>query len=750
MAAGAPAVWLGTAGPGPGSDPASLVDPWIGTAATPTQTGTTGFDTTGLQGQTFPGPSLPFGMLQWSPDTNLDRNPFASYLYHPGQTTLAGFSLLHDDGEQFRYVPFLPLSGPVTVSPAVDPAHYYSTLRHRDEKASPGYYRVRLGSGVEVQLTTTQRGGLARFAFPSGHPRGLLLSLSDTARAGADRITIDPRGRRVSGYATANGVRVYFAADFDQAITSFGTYHGSAVQPGSAAATGAATGGWIDFGSSTGPVEVHVAVSYVGVGGAANNLRQEIDGPHLDFDRAVSQARATWDRVLGRFSVGGTPAAIRRTFTTALYHALLQPNLASDDDGRYRGWDGRIRQSPGRRPVYTTFSGWDMGRGQLAFLAVFFPAQASDMMQSLVEADEQTGGWSHRLVLGTRVEDINVGDWELPAEAYLLGVRGFDARAALRIAVQTATQPVGNPVRPELAFYEAHGWVPDRVYFSAESTVDDASADLVTGLFAQALGQLGTARTLFGRAGDWRNVFDPALTAGAGHGYMWSRNADGSFSPGWYPGAGSCYGPFEEGTSAQYSFSALQDEAGVAAAMGGAAAATARLDDLLRKLNDGCLSTAAYLGNEPSFALPWLYDWFGTASRTQSAVRRTVSQLFSDTPGGLPGNDDWGAMSTYYLWSALGMYPVVPGVAGVALASPVLARVSIRMEDGTELQLSAAGRPTGGPYVDGLTVDGHPYGGPWLSLASIDHGGRLDFRVGPAPTGWGSRPNPGSQPPSFP
>lgn len=733
-----------------GTDPSAWVDPFIGTGPTDTQTGTTGFNSAGLLGQAFPGPSLPFGMLQWSPDTNVDRDPVASYIYAKGHTTLAGFSLLHNGGEQYRYIPFLPLSGPVTTSPAVDPGRYYASFTHQHEKASPGYYSVELDSGTQVQLTATLRGGLARFTFPSGRPRGLLLSLSDTSQAGADQIHIDPSRRTVSGYATAAGVRVYFVAEFDQKLTGFGTYQGGGVHPGHVSATGPASGGWISFASTVTTVEAHVAISYVGLSGAATNLEKEISGPGLSFGRAVEQARAAWNRVLGRFAVESTPAATRRTFTTALYHALLQPNLASDDDGRYMGWDGAVHRSPGGRPVYTTFSEWDMSRGQLAFLAMFFPRETADMMQSLVDADQQTGGWARRLILGTRAEDTNVGDWDLPAEAYLLGVRGFDAPAALQIAFRTATQVAGNPIRPDLAFYLKRGWVPEGVHFSAESTLDDASDDFVTGRFAQALGYEGEAATLLGRAGDWRNVFDPALTAGSSHGYVWSRQADGSFSPGWYPAAGNCFGPFEEGSSAQYSFSVDQDIAGLAALMGGPGAATARLDQTLEKLNDGCLSTFAYLGNEPSFPLPWLYDWLGSPSHTQAAVRRVAGSVFSDTPGGLPGNDDWGAMSAYYVWCALGLYPAVPGVAGVALATPSLGQVTIHMENGRQLRISAGPSVAGRTYVSTLQVDGRRYSSSWLPLTSIAGGGSLTYRLSATPTGWADHPPAAAAPPSFP
>jgi predicted alpha-1,2-mannosidase len=731
-------------------DPEAYVDPLVGTANTTTQTGTAGIGSAGLLGQAFPGASRPFGMLQWSPDTNIDRDPISSYVYNGGETRLAGFSLVHNSGVQFRYVPFLPLTGSVTTSPAIDPERYYDRFVHRDERASPGYYRVRLTSGIVAELTTTMRGGLARFRYPHGAARGMLFSPSDTAQGGMNLFRVYPADRRVEGFATANGVRVYFVARFDQPIRGYGTYAGSAVRPGVGQVMGPGTGGWVSFGSGTGTVQAQVAISYVDDAGAAANLAVEITRPRLGFSQAVRAARAAWDRVLGRFEVAETPLSTTRTFFTALYHAVLQPNLAGDADGRYRGWDGEVRRSPSGRRLYTTFSSWDMARSQLPFLAVFFPRETADMMASLVDAYEQTGGWAHRMVTGTRVEDTNAGDWALPAMAFLWGVRGFDANAALGVAIHTATEPAGNPVRPGLSFYGERGWVPDRYLFSAEATLDDASTDFVVGRFAAALGDEETARQLDLRSADWHNVFSSLLSAGAAKGFVWSRDERGAFSPGWSPGAGDCYGPFVEGTSAQYSFSALTDIAGAVAGMGGPGEAVQRLDDLLRRLNDGCLSTDAFLGNEPDFHLPWLYDWAGAPSRSQAAVRRVVNELFSDTPAGLPGNDDWGAMSTYYLWCALGMYPVVPGVPGVALGSPSLGRVTIKLEDGATVRIISGPPHPDRPYIRSLTVNGRPYNGPWLPWAALVDGGTLRLDLGPQPTSWASRPPPTQVPPSFP
>jgi putative alpha-1,2-mannosidase len=245
-------------------------------------------------------------------------------------------------------------------------------------------------------------------------------------------------------------------------------------------------------------------------------------------------------------------------------------------------------------------------------------------------------------------------------------------------------------------------------------------------------------------------VFSSRLSTGSARGFVWSRGEGGAFTPGWSPGAGECYGPFVEGTSAQYSFSALTDIAGAVAGVGGPAEAVQRLDDLLRRLNDGCLSTAAFLGNEPDFHLPWVYDWAGAPSRSQAAVHRVVNQLFADTPAGLPGNDDWGAMSTYYLWCVLGMYPVVPGVPGVALASPSLGRVTIKLEDGASVRIISSPSHPDRPYVRNLTVNGRPYEGPWLPWAALRSGGTLRYDLGPRPTAWGSQPPPGQTAPSFP
>ena len=727
----------------------SYVSPFMGTASSATETGMSAMNSDGQPGQEFPGASLPFGMLQWSPDTNTDNDPTASYQAAPGPSTLVGFSLIHNSGIQYRFVPFLPLSEPVTESPAVNPARYYGHFRQKDAEASPGFYKVRLASGITTEITATARAGLARFSFPTGDPPTLLLALSDSDRAGPAELQVQADTRSIDGYVTANGIRVYFVAQFNQSFARYGTYSGASLQPGRADVAGNTIGGWLGFKSAGGVVQASVAVSYVSVEDAAANLTAEVLRPHLTFGQALQDARAKWAEVLDRFAVSGGSTDQLRTFYSALYDAVLQPNLASDDDGRYMGWDGRVRQVPDGHALYTNISSWDMERSQLAFLATFFPHETADMMQSLVDAYEQTGGWARRAVIGTQVEDFDVGDWALPATAYQLGVRGFDARAALGIELRTATSAVGNPVRSDLDFYEQHGWIPASSMFSAEETIDDSYTDFVISRFARALGESQVAQSLGSRSENWRNVFDPTLVSGSERGFVWSRQASGAFSPGWSPAAGSCYGPFEEATSAQYSFGALQDLSGVANGMGGPSQAVDRLDDLLQVLDAGCLSSHAWLGNEPDLALPWLYDWFGRPSRTQATVRRVIDQLYSPAPSGLPGNDDWGALTTYYVWCALGLYPALPGVPGLALASPLFKKVAIELENGSTLTIAAAGNPAISPYVSNLTVDGRASNSAWLPLAEVQAGGSLRFGLTAGATDWATHPAASDAPPSF-
>ena len=753
--------------------------------------GAADFGTGGGAGNTFPGATVPFGMVQWSPDTDPSTVNFSGG-YSYGDSRIRGFSLTHLSGAgcaALRDVPFLPTTAPVDRAPGrfgssdIDPA-YLSSFSHAAESARPGHYRVRLDpSGTEVELSATTRTGAARIGFPDGGG-SILVNAGGSAMANREAdVSVDPDRREISGTVESgrfcyqrNSYRVHFAAEFSRPFAAHGTWRDQTLQPGGTSASdrsdaalnytpipggpaflpgnpsGTAQAG--AYATFDGPVELRVGVSYVSVDAARANLRAEGGA----FDTVRTAAARTWERALARVRVGGGPKDRLRTFYTMLYRSLLHPNVASDADGRYMGMDGQVH-SAGGRTRYANFSGWDVYRTQIPLLAMIEPARASDVVASLVAGARESGclpKWS----LASGHTDVMIGDPADPAiaTAHALGARGFDARGALAAMVRGANEVCRSPnaeyvQRQGLADYLRLGYVShegsqntgaatstfgstDTVWGSASTTLEYALADFSIAQLATALGEAGVHGDFMRRGGFWRNVFDDGTR------YVRPRSSSGPFVP---PPDPAGTDGFAEGSSAQYTWLVPQDPAGLFAALGGRDAAVARLDEFFTELNAGPASRHAFLGNEPNLHVPWLYNWLGRPDGTQRIVRRGLLELFSATPGGYPGNDDLGAMSAWYVLGALGLYPAIPGTDVIALSGPLFPRADVRLGGGT-LRIRAAGAMPGRPYVKSLRRNGRPFAKPWLRFGSLRCGARLDYRMAGTARPWGS----GVTPPSFP
>jgi predicted alpha-1,2-mannosidase len=745
---------------------ARLVDVFTGTEA-----GGGDFQTGGGAGNTFPGAVVPFGMLAWSPDTVPGKvNHPGGYSW--GDQQLRGFSLTHVNGAgcgTHLDFPILPTSAPVTKSPAVagsydvDPA-FVPSFTHDRERAEPGFYGVDLDPGtpreIGVGLAATTRAGLGRFEFPRTQTASVLVNAGGSSMAnGLATFTVDPGRREISGAVESgqfcyhlNRYTIYFAAEFDRPFDAWGTWRKQALAPGgtdtadqaampfhlrpisaapfaTSASNGAQAGAWVTFDARADRiVRMRVAVSYVSVENARDNLRRE--QPDWDFGRARRHARGEWNRALGTVRVRGGSAADQRTFYTMLYHALLGPTVFSDANGEYMGMDGVVR-SAGGRVQYTTFSGWDVYRSQIPLLALLLPDRASDMMQSLVR-NAQESGWLPRWSVAAAHTNVMVGDpaAAMIAGAHAFGARDFDRPAALAAMLKGATDPVasdGHVQRQGLAGYLVRGWVPhdgtetssgasssmfgtpDGVWGSAATTLEYTTADFAIARFAAALGDAATCRAFLARAGGWSSLFNPAT------GYLQPRYADGAFPATFDPAARE---GFVEGNAAQYLWMVPHDVGRLTALLGGTAATTARLDDFFRFLNAGDEEPFAYLANEPCALTPWLYAWLGQPAKTQATVRRALLDLFDDSPAGYAGNDDLGQMSAWYVFGALGLYPAIPGTDVLALGSPLFRRATLERGDGRRLTIVGRGARRDRPYVRSLTVDGRPHDRPWCSRAA--------------------------------
>jgi alpha-1,2-mannosidase, putative len=740
-------------------------------------------------GDTFPGADAPFGMVQWSPDTV----NYAPGGYDYTDNRIKGFSLTHLNGAgctAYGDLPFMPYAGTVTDSPATDPSRYVASFSHANESANAGYYQVKLDNGINTELAALLRSGAGRFTYPQGTTASLLVNVSGSA-AGTDDAQVTVGTNTISGYATSghfcgasNSYRVYFWAKFDQSFASIGTWHNSILTPGAAAAQGGSpvapavkqiitaqtqaktrgittqaqvaqqhpsttvsgpgSGAYVTFNTSTNAaVSVKVGLSFVSVANAQTNVNQ--DNSTGNFDQALTKAHQLWNQSLGAIQIQGGTANQQDTFYTALYHALLQPNVFSDTNGQYIGFDGRVHTTAKGHAQYANYSGWDIYRSEIQLLALLAPNETSDIVQSMVNDYAQSGllpKWSQ----ANGESYVMVGDPSDPiiASAYAFGARNFDTTTALAAMIKEATQT--NNDRPGLSYLQNLGYEPSNgnygccnFYGPAATTLEYNTADFSIGAFAQALGDTTDYTQFVTRAQDWENLFNPAT------GYLEPRNQDGSFQTPFNPASQNGW---VEGNGAQYNWMVPFNLRGLFDAFGGNTKTLQRLDTFFTQLNAGPDKPYAFLGNEPTLETPWEYDYAGAPYKTQQIVRQVENTIYTTGPGGLAGNDDLGEMSSWYVFAALGMFPETPGTANLALGSPLFTSATVHRESGQTIQINAPQAATGAPYVQSLTVNGQTSTKPWLPASFVAAGGTLDFTLSDtANTTWGSNPN--DAPPSY-
>jgi predicted alpha-1,2-mannosidase len=528
-----------------------------------------------------------------------------------------------------------------------------------------------------------------------------------------------------------------------------------------ASTTGLNSGAWVSFGTQArSQVTMKVAVSYVSTADAWANLAAE--DPGWNVDRVSRATRAQWDQLLDRIQVGGGTHDQQVQFYTALYHALLEPSVFSDANGDYLGFDNQVHRTKPGQAQYANFSGWDVYRSEIPLLATIAPEQTGQMMTSLLN-DEAQGGWLPKWGFANDYTGVMNGDAADPilAEAYTFGARDFDIHAALAAMIKGATvtptpAQLGQGFydeRPQLSDYESLGYVPNTQQSSlspvdngASETLEYASADFAIAQIAKDLGQQSTYGTFLNRSQDWANIFNTAT------GYIEPRDGTGQFpadGPNTYGMGAFGQSGFQEGNAAQYTWMVPQDIHGLITGMGGDAAVVSRLDNFFQQLNAGPNLPYEWAGNEPALGIPWLYDYAGAPFKTQAIVHTLLTSVYSDSPGGEPGNDDLGSMSSWYVWSSLGLYPETPGAPVLDLGAPVFPRVRFHLPDGHQMTITAPGATTS-TYVQALTVNGRPWNDAWLPSQLLTGGDTdLSFSMGSTPnTSWAATP--ADAPPSYP
>ncbi|WP_030441763.1 GH92 family glycosyl hydrolase [Actinoplanes subtropicus] len=712
------------------ADLTQYVNPFVGTDDSNSPNPVGG----GAGGSTYPGATVPFGMVQFSPDTP-NASPSG---YRDSDRTVESFSLTHFNGAgcpNNEDIPLLPVTGALGSSPGSAWTSYASAYTKSNESAAPGYYKNTLDKyGVTAELSATTRTGALRLTYPATTTARLLIN--DSRSATGDRAgTATVSGNRVYGSHTAGGFcggrtfTMYYSIQFDRTPTGYGTFSGSTITAGSASASGTQTGAYVTFDtSSNATVNATIGISFVSAANAQANAAAEA----ASFDTVRANANSAWNTALNRVQVTGGATADLRKFYSALYHVLMNPNIASDTNGQYLGFDGAVHTSSS--PIYQNYSGWDIYRSWTPLVSLIAPDVMTDIVKSMV-LDGQQGGllpkWSQQ-----SVEDFVMPGDPGPIivdEAYQFGVRGFDTAAALALMKKSATGGAtqGSVLRGNEATYEANHFIAG----NPSETLEYANSDFAISRFAQALGDTSAYQTYATHSQYWRSLFNGESA------YIHSRNADGSFP---WPLNPATESPYTEGNAAQYTWMVPFNLSALITLMGGAGTATQRLDHHFTQLNGGLSLPYFYVGNEPEHGVPWTYNFAGKPSGASDAVRRVMAESFTAGAGGLPGNDDLGATSAWYVWAALGLYPVTPGADTLAVQGGLFPSVLIQRPTGN---LTISGGSSSNPYVQSLSVNGTPTSHNYLRYADIAGGGTIAYTMGSSPSSWGT--GGGDVPPSF-
>lgn len=722
-------------------------------------------------GHTFPGAAVPFGMVQLSPETDtilynhgIGYNPEV-YRYCSGyqyrDKTIVGFSHTHFSGTGHSDLGdflLMPTIGSVQLSPGTKdhPENgYRSRFSHEKEKASPGYYAVTLEDyGIDAELTATERVGFHQYTFPPTDDAHLILDMTSGiynydgkvvwASVRVENDTLVTGFRQTNGWARTR--YVYFAMAFSRPVKSFGLRNDE---------TPVYRGFWrkwnedrnfperagrklkahFDFDTRENEkLLVKVALSAVSTGGALENLRAEI--PDWDFEGVRNRARTRWNEELSRITIEGSEDR-KVNFYTSMYHCFLSPVVFSDVDGRYRGLDQNIHQSRSFEN-YTIFSLWDTYRALHPLFTLVQQKRTADIINSMLAHYEQSVHnilpvWSH----WANENWCMIGYHSVPviADAFMKGIRGYDIKKAFEAVLSSAEYDPYDGI----GYYRKYGYVPEDLNSnSASKTLEYAYDDWTISRMAHALGNADAGSEFRKRAYSYRNIFDSKT------GFMRARNSDGSWKTPFDPLSTAGQG-YIEGNAWNYSLYVPHDVNGFIQLLGGSGKLVAWLDSLFtmevpekyfEQSEDvtrvGAIANYVH-GNEPSHHVPYLYNYAGQSWKTQERVHQIMNTMYKSAPDGLSGNDDCGQMSAWYVFSALGFYPVTPGSNEYVIGSPCVPHARISLENGKTFEVVAENLSVSSIYIRDAFLNGSRIDRAFVTHEEIMKGGKLRFVMSDTP-----------------
>jgi predicted alpha-1,2-mannosidase len=672
-------------------------------------------------GNTYPGAQAPHGMVQLSPDNGLPGWDRIAGYYYP-DSTIAGFSHTHLSGTgagDLYDISFMPATRPLNI--ADTPLGLHSKFSHDSEEARAGYYKVHLDDyNIDVELTATERVGLQRY---TSHADTMLVVLNLEKATNWDN-TLQTKievidSVTICGYRYSDGwarnQKVWFATRFSKPFNSvqYNTKDG-----------GIAQFSFVDMKNDN--VVLATALSCTSVSEALNNMHNELSGNIINFGKTMREAKDKWNAELSRIEIETDNDDLKTVFYTALYHSLIAPTIYSDASGKYLGPDGKVHNTSDGRVNYSTFSLWDTYRAAHPLYTIIAPSRAADMAQSLVDFARQLGRmpvWN----MWASETDMMIGYHSVPVvvDAILKGIYKPDLNDVLDLCVKTAEK---DDYR-SLGLYRKLGFVPcDRdSSWSMSKTLEYAYDDYCIALLAAKAGNKTVQKEFERRGKFYKNTFNPQT------GFMQPRKSDGSFVDNFNPLAYT--DDICESNAWHYLWSVQQDIPGLAKLLGGYKKFADRLDTFFT-LHDDSIELPLFStgmigqyvhGNEPSHHVAYLYNYAGQPHKTQYYIDRILSEQYSNAPEGLCGNEDCGQMSAWYIFSALGFYPVDPVSGEYQLGAPLFTKATIHLEDGKTFVISAPKRDEQNIYAKNISLNGKKIKGLTLRHTDIMRGGELKF-----------------------
>ncbi|MBG7613050.1 GH92 family glycosyl hydrolase [Polaribacter sp. BAL334] len=691
----------------------SFVNPFIGT---------------GGHGHTFPGATLPFGMMQLSPDTRLDGWDGCSG-YHYSDNEIYGFSHTHLSGtgvSDYGDILLMPTNKAILNNGSDGKEGYKSKFSHENEIAEPGFYKVLLeNTNIDVELTVSKRSGIQKYQFPTSENQVVILDLTHRDELIAHEISLGEK--EISGYrfskAWATDQRLFYQIKFSHPIKEL--IKDDTINPKKMA---------IEFiNPKNDPIIVKIGISAVDIEGAKRNLEQEIG--NKSFEEVKKIAQETWENQLQKIVIEDANHQNKVNFYTAMYHAMIAPNVYQDVDGRYRGMDLEIHKTTDFE-YYTVFSLWDTYRAAHPLYTIIEQKRTNDFINTfLAKYDE--GGIMPIWDLSANYTGCMIGYHAVPviADAFLKGIKNYDSEKAFQAMKHSAIQD-----KLGLESYKKFGFIPvEKESESVSKTLEYAYDDWTIAQMAKALEKENDYKIFMERAQHYKNVFDPETK------FMRGRFKNSWFSP---------FDPYEvnfnytEANSWQYSFYVPQDITGFMNLLGGKQALENQLDNLFTAKNEtsgrdqaditGLIGQYAH-GNEPSHHMAYLYNFVNKPHKTQEKVRQISTELYQNTPDGISGNEDCGQMSAWYIFSSLGFYPVTPGSNQYVIGSPLFEKATINLENGKSFTIQAKNNSPENKYIKSIKLNGKNYEFSYINHQDIINGGNLVFEMTHQPTNWGTK-----------